>query len=301
MSEARTQQQSVSPANTTRRFTTKDGRIVISRRGMPRRYWGDVYHRVLTMPWLHFVIGIFSFYTAINLCFALLYFINPGCIAGIAHWSFIDLFYFSVETLSTIGYGNWSPANRYAHTLVFLESGLGIVFSAVVTGLTFAKFARPEAKVLFANSLIFGEFFGQPALLMRIANGRNNHVVEANVSVSVGKNEVETDGSTFRRLYDLELVRARQPLFSLSWTVVHLLDENSPLWGTTEESLSAQAIFAIVAVTGMDDTYKQQINARHIYHHDDFLFNKRFRDVLHRDEKGEPYIDYAYFHDVEER
>lgn len=260
--------------------------------------FGDLYHWLLIINWTQFLLLLSVFYLAINVIFALAYLTAEGGIANAKPDSFADAFFFSVQTLSTIGYGAMYPQTIYTQILVVFEVLAGLILVAMATGLMFARFAQPRARVLFSKVAVISPFNRVPTLMFRVANQRDNRIIEARVWVSFLANEISPEGIELRRFYNLPLLRSESPSFALSWTVMHPIDELSPLWGDTPESLLQCDASILVILTGLDETFSSTIHARHIYKVSDLLWSMRFTDILHQTTDGNYYIDYLRFHDV---
>jgi inward rectifier potassium channel len=258
----------------------------------------DLYHKVLNMPLWGLLALLACAYLVVNVLFALLYLMHPGAISGARSGSFADAFFFSVQTLSTIGYGEMAPRGLYANVLVTAEAFSGLVTIALTTGLIFTRVSKPTARVMFSRVAVITAFDGVPTLMFRAANQRSNQILEAEVMVNIARQITTAEGHTMRSFFDLPAVRARSPLFLLSWTIMHRLDENSPLYGVTPESLRAEAAEILVVLSGMDDTFAQRIHARHAYASDEILWDKQFEDVLSLTDDGRRIVDYRKFHDV---
>jgi inward rectifier potassium channel len=258
----------------------------------------DFYHWVLTLTWLRFFGAVLVAFVGLNALFALLFSLSPGSVKDAD--GFRDHFFFSVETLATIGYGEMAPQGLYAHVVVVIEAFVGIVFSAMVTGLTFARFARPQARVLFSDKLVVTPRDGVPHLMLRMANWRRNQIVDAQLTVLVLMTETTKEGDTMRRPTPLELVRDKNPMFALSWTAMHKIEEGSPFHGPDAmEKLRAMRAEIFVTLYGLDETLMQTIVARFRYSLDDIVFNARFVDLLTVLDDGTRVIDYDKFHDIE--
>ena len=175
---------------------------------------------------------------------------------------------------------------------------LGVLMVALITGLAFARFSRPTARILFSRVVVIGAVNGTPTLSLRIANERRNQVVQAEVTLSLLRDEVTAEGHFLRRFYDLKLARARTPVFALTFAVMHPLDRDSPLHGATPETLAAEQAEIIVTLTGIDATLSQNIYARTSYLCDEILFNRRFVDIFGVMPDGRRAIDCAQFHDT---
>src|SRR5579883_1835116 len=231
----------------------------------------DVYHTLLTVSWRGFFALLSAVYVVFNLVFALLFLIEPGGIANARPGSFLDAFFFSVQTMGTIGYGQMYPQTLYANLLVTLEALLSLTGLALATGLIFARFSRPTARVLFSRNALIASYDGTPTLMFRAANQRRNLIFEAQVNLALLRNETTAEGVYMRRFHDLHVARRRTPAFSLTWTIMHPLDEKSPLWGATPESLKADQVEVVVTLTGTDETFAQPVYARHSYIADEIV------------------------------
>jgi inward rectifier potassium channel len=261
-------------------------------------YVDDLYHFLLSASWGRVLLLVASVYLAINLTFALLYLLGDDCLAGARPGSFTDAFFFSVQTFSTIGYGTMAPKSTYASMVVTLEAFIGLVTVAMATGIMFAKFSRPTARVLFSDKMVILPRNGKPTLMLRMANERTNDIIEASFRVTVLKEEISAEGEKMRRIYDLALVRADTPLFTITFQAMHVIDETSPLYGMTQEEMAKGLARFIVTVTGLDATYATTIHARRIYYATDIIHNARFVDVLSNTPDGQLQVDYTKFHDV---
>jgi inward rectifier potassium channel len=266
-----------------------------ARNGIPR-LTSDLYHRLLTASWILFFAVIAVAYFAFNVVFAVLYKLQDGSIANAR--GFADAFFFSVQTMATIGYGDMRPATFYANAVVSLEVLLGLVGFALATGVIFNRFSRPTARVIFSGVAVVTRHDGHPTLMFRAANQRRNLILEAQVTLTLARNEVTKEGMSIRRLRDLPVERQRSPLFSLSWTVLHVIGERSPLFQATRDELTAQGAELIATIIGIDETLAQPVYARHSYAADKIQFNRRLADVLIRAPDGSQTVDYARFHDT---
>jgi inward rectifier potassium channel len=226
--------------------------------------------------------------------------LQPGGIANAAPGSFMDAFFFSVQTMATIGYGDMHPATVYTNFLVTIEVLLGMTGLALSTGLVFARFSRPTARVMFSNVAVVVDHDGVPSLMFRAANQRSNQILEAEVAVMLLRDELSEEGVEMRRFHDMAVSRPRTPMFALSWTVIHPIDQASPLRGESRDSLARSHAQIIVSIGGIDETFSQTIHARHTYEADEIRWNHRFADILTRAEDGHRRIDYRRFHDTVE-
>jgi inward rectifier potassium channel len=258
----------------------------------------DLYHRVLTMPWSAFFGMVAVAFVLVNALFATLYLLQPGSITG-SDGSFGDAFFFSVQTMGTIGYGVFSPATVYAQIIVTLEALTGLLGLAIATGITFAKFARPSARVMFTSRAVIGPRNGKPCLMFRMANARHNTIVEASLKVLVLIDTVTSEGERLRIPTPLPLARSENPFFRLSWTAIHEIDENSPFHGPDARArLAEQNALVLLTITGLDETIAQAVHARYTYALDDIVWGARFADIISVEPDGTRVIDYAKFDDV---
>lgn len=279
-------------------FKIRNGQLEIMGMGAWYSYWRDPYHLLLTIPWSGFLFLICIFYVTINAIFALAYWVGGDCIANARPGSFSDTFFFSVQTLASIGYGAMYPKTTYANIIVTIEAMIGVMGIAMLTGLAFARFSRPTARVIFSRVALITVYEGLPTLTFRTANQRRNMILEAQMRVYLMRDEVTAEGQFMRRIYDLKLLRNQTPSFTLSWSVMHVIDESSPLYGMTPESLIQTNTMLIASVSGVDETVSQVVHARHNYGADDILWNHRFVDIMHQTPDGHRYVDYQHFHDV---
>ncbi len=270
-------------------------------RALGRRFspFQDLYHVILTRSWTEFFLLLSFVFLSVNALFAVVYAAQPGSIVGARTGSLEDAFYFSVQTMATIGYGAMSPATRFAHIMVTLEAILGMLGVALVTGITFAKFARPTARVLFSEKICLATRDGVPHLLFRMANWRHNNIIEAQLRVLVLVRQQTREGESIRVPIELPLVRERTALFLLSWQAMHRIDEKSPFYGEGAIArLREQNADIILSLSGTDETFAASVHARYSYKPDDIVINARFRDVLTIYPDGSREIDYRHFHEV---
>ncbi len=276
----------------------RDGGFNVVRKGVPTFHWADLYHLILNMSWTKFFGLICSGYVAINALFATAYLAGGDAIEHARHGNFLDAFFFSVQTMATIGYGSLYPKTYYANTLVTVEAVLGMLGVAMATGLMFARFSIPRARVQFSRVAVITSYNGVPNLMFRVANERENWIVAAQISVTLVSSEITKEGEVMRRFYDLPLIRSQSPLFALTWTVMHPIDENSPLYAITPEKMFEDNMEILVTFTGLDETVAQTIHARHSFVSGEILRNMRFVDILSRTPDGRRSIDFSRFHDV---
>ena len=283
------------------RIVQRDATEGLLRVGLQERWHQDLYHRLLTLSWWHFMLLAAVIYVLANAIFAGLYLLQPGSIANAAPGSFLDAFFFSVETFATVGYGVLAPATLYANTVMTAETLVGIMTVALTTGVLFARVSRPTARVLFARVAVVNLYNGQPALMVRMGNARRSQIVQAEVSLTFLRSETTAEGHFMRRFYDLPLARARTPVFAMTYTAIHFIDEQSPLYGLDANDLMAHEIELLVTVNGLDETMGQQVHARASYLPQEIIFGHRYADMFGVTDDGRRAIDYARFHLTEKR
>jgi inward rectifier potassium channel len=256
---------------------------------------GDAYHGLLQMPWFPFIAVIVGGYVVANLFFATIYTLLPDAIAGSK--GFADNFFFSVQTWATIGYGGMTPKSTAANVVVVIESMSGIFGVAILTGLLFAKFSRPSSKILFANLAVVTTYNGKPTLMIRVANERHNTIADATARLTLLRRTVTPEGIQMRRLFDLALSREMQPVFRMTWTLMHVIDEKSPLFELCDEAaLAAADARIIVSMTGYDAVVGQTAHASFVYNLEHIRFGHRYVDASRTDEDDVLVLDYAKFH-----
>ena len=262
--------------------------------------WRDAYQWILSLTWPRFVLLISAAYVAINLFFAGLYSLGGECVAGMRPGSFAEAFFFSVQTLATVGYGHMYPQTAYGHFVATIEIIIGMFWLAVMTGLIFVRFARPTARIVFSKSLVIAPFNGQPTLMLRVANLRSQSMVETEFRIMFSRDEpLQESGEMFRHFYSLKLHFDRLIVFPAALTLRHTIDENSPLYGETMESLaSARALF-IASVVGIETVIPAAVQCQHDYGSQDVRFGERFVDVYTDDGAGRLTVDYARLHETE--
>ena len=258
----------------------------------------DAYHWFLRLRWSAALGLIAVAFLLVNVAFAVPYYVLGG-VKG-SDGSFFSALSFSVQTLATIGYGYLAPADTLANAVVTVESFVGIALSAMITGVFFARFATPYAKVIFSKVAIIGEHDGRRTLMFRMANARATAIVEATCHVYLSRDETLVGGERMRRIYDLPLRRTTSPIFNLSWLATHTIDEASPIADVTRETLVAANLNIIVTFQGTDDRLAATVHTRYAYNADDIVFDRRFADIFHTDpETGLRYLDFENFDETE--
>ncbi len=287
-----------------RRLLNRDGTFNVRREGLG--YWESLsaYHYLLTMSWPKFLSYVAVTYVATNAIFALFY-VAAGAhaLSGFGNRGmplrYVEAFFFSVQTLSTIGYGNIVPANNTANVLVAIESLIGLLGFAIAAGIVFARFSRPMAQIVFSRSAIIAPYRDISAFMFRLVNQKKNEIVELRASVMMARRKKD-ETSWEREFLPLKLERDRVVFFPLTWTVVHPIDKSSPLWGWREEDLRACGVEFLVLLNGFDETFSQNVHTRSSYTADEIVWGAKFKNVFNEpDERGTISIDIRKLHEIE--
>ena len=278
-----------------KRFLNRDGSFNVERKGLSFFRSLNLYHLVLTVSWARFYLFFASGYFLVNLVFAALYYLCgegalEGSTARMPVERFEEGFFFSVQTLATIGYGRLSPHGHAANILVALEALFGLGGFALVTGLLFARFSRPEARLLFSEQAVVAPFRGATGLMFRIANARTSQLLEVQATVTLTRLETVA-GQRTRRFYELPLERKKVLFFPLHWVVVHPIDAESPLFGVEGKDLASSDAEVLVYLTAFDETFSQNVHARSSYKFYEVVVGARFADMFERRDDGAPAID----------
>ena len=250
-------------------------------RGVPWRPFRDIYPRLMSAPWTVTIGAAFAAYAGACFVFALLFAIEPTGVSGAD--SFGDLVWFSVQTLSTIGYGGMTPTTPWTNFLVTIESFIGLAGVAVVTAILYAKFSLPDARIRFSRTLAIHDRDGQPTLHLRMLNERTTPVLDVELQAGVLVEQVGGD-QRFRRLRDVKLVRHRVPVFAMAFTLMHVLDDDSPLHIVLKEPERLR--FLVVTMRGIDDRTLQPVFARVMFRHEHLAFGKGFADMVETGDDG---------------
>jgi inward rectifier potassium channel len=262
------------------------------------RLFTDFYHHLLTSSWPALLLQIVIAFVVINTLFACGYYLDGG-IENARPGSFSDVFFFSVETIATIGYGKMSPTTMISQILMSVEAVCGLINFALITGLIFAKFSRPTARVRFSRVAVISKRDGVPSLMFRMANVRSSQIVEAQIHVAFSRDERTREGEYVRRFYDLELARYRNGIFAYSWTAVHPIQPGSPFYGATSEAMIKAQANLTVSLTGIDEVFSQTVHARYSYRAADIIWGARLADIIDETAELGARFNYANFDEFE--
>lgn len=266
--------------------------------GLPPSAGSDLYYYFVNASWSKLTLALVLIYLAINVVFAVLYLLAPGTIAGGTLNQFMDAFFFSVQTMATIGYGALTPVGGYSNFIVTIEAAVGLLGTAVITGLVFAKISKPQAKVIFSDNILIHNLNGKRTMTLRLGNIRGNDIIEARVHVSVLKQEKTLEGEVVNRIHELKLVRSTSPTMRLTWNIYHEIDEDSVFYGHHADTDFGGLLGLFVIVTGHDGTYSNTIQARKPYAIDEILEDRYFADIITRTREGRAMVDFNYFHEL---
>jgi inward rectifier potassium channel len=272
-------------------MTVRVGAYEIGKKGARRYDWRDPYHIALSLSWPGFFMMFVALELALNAFFATLYLLQPGSVSNARPGAISDAFFFSLETLATVGYGVMAPATLYGHIVSAVEIIVGVMFVAIMTGLTFVRFSRPRGKFLWADKAVVASYNGKPTLMVRLANGRAGLLLDANARMAVLIAERTREGHYYRRVHDLKLSRTRLPVFALTWTLMHEVDETSPIWGLDPAGLARADIRMFVAVEAHDANLAADVSDMKDYAHTDVAFGMRYADAVSVDDQGRTIAD----------
>ena len=259
----------------------------------------DFYHFVVRMTWPRFLASFVVVFLLTNLIFGFLFYLQEDSIAGLKDPGFLGYFFFSVQTVATIGYGAMYPQTLYGHILVTIEAMMGLLGLGMFAALAFARLSLPRSRVVFSQPVVITTFDGVPALMFRVANERNNRIIGAEVELSLFIQQTTQEGFGMRRVYDLGLVRNHTPILTMTWLVIHPINEKSPLFSLSQEALGKADFSLIATIKGLDETVSQTIQSIHTYAYDDIRWNHRFVDLFRKTEPGAgPSIDLTLIHET---
>jgi inward rectifier potassium channel len=285
------------------RLLNRDGSFNVKRAKLPFFRSLSLYHWLLTMSWTLFYSILALAYVVINLVFGCAYFLcGPGSLTGetaaTAQEYFFESFFFSVQTLATIGYGSISPHGMTANVIVAVEALTGLLSVALATGLLFARFSRPTAKILFSRNAVIAPFREGTAFEFRIINERSNQLTEVAANVVYSRMEMH-NGKRTRKYHPLQLEREKVMFFPLHWTIVHPIDEHSPLHGVTAAEMASEEAEVMILLSAIDETFSQAVHTRSSYRFDEIIYGAKFADMFHTSANGKLSVDVNRLHELE--
>jgi inward rectifier potassium channel len=259
----------------------------------------DPYSIAVSVTWRSFFLLLLLIELLINTVFAILYTLNPGCLTNANPGSFVEAFFFSIETLATVGYGTVAPANLYGHIVSAIEILCGLIFTAIITGLIFVRFSKPKPNILFADHAVISKHNGIPTLMIRVANGRRTAMAGAVAEAAVFKSTMSSEGRGFRQVHELKLIRDTMPLFMLTWTVMHVIDKESPLYGLALETLASSDLLIALTIQARDHTAGEDVFDLRFYNAQRILVGMAYQDAISFDEQGRPNADLSKISHIE--
>ena len=265
-------------------------------RRVERALFSDVYNILLAIPLGWLIVAVAAMFLATNAVFAGLYLLDPRGAAGVADYA--DAFFLSIQSICNCNRGFGAPSSDYARGVMTGEVFTGLLALARGTGLFFAKVSRPSARSSFSNAALISDYEGVPTLMFLVGNLRTNAILDAKVTINVAHQGLTREGQSIRRFDDAPAIKGSAPLFAYVWTIMHRIDQTSPLFGMDRERLADEHAEVIVVLSGVDDRFNQTVYARCSYTPDEIFFGRRFADVLSRRPDGRWLVDYSRFHDT---
>ncbi len=275
------------------------GRARLTKLGMARFDWRDPYHLAVGLRWPHFILGVLAAELLLNLFFGALYALRPGSVMNLPAGSFAHAFFFSIETLATVGYGVMAPLTMYGHVVSSIEIVVGMGFTAITTGLLFVRISRPRHPMVFARNAVVTSYNGKPALMLRVGNARATPLTNARAELSALVTEHTEEGQIYRGIRQLRLQRAGTPIFAMTWTLIHVLDETSPFSGYDAERMIGEQVRLFLSVEGRDPVLAASVSAMQDYDADDIAFGRRFAQSVTTGADGRITADLRRLHDLE--
>jgi inward rectifier potassium channel len=280
-------------------ISTRFGRTEFLKINAASRGWRDTYHWILCLSWPRFIAFLLAVYGAINLIFATAYAVGGPCIGEMTPGSFPAAFFFSIETLATVGYGHMYPATAYGHIIVTIEIIVGMFWVAVITGLIFVRFARPTARILFSNIVVIAPFDGRLSLMFRVANLRHTSMADAEFRMIYSRDERVKEGEDIRRFHELKVYPERMISFPAAMIIRHTIDQQSPLHGITPEQLEQEDAFFVASTLSLELVMAASVQSAQDYAWEDVRFGERFVDVYTQLENGRLTVDYGRLNETE--
>jgi inward rectifier potassium channel len=284
-------------------LVNKDGTVNVKRKGLSIFNTSNNYHTLITMSWTRFWLLVLSGYVVVNVIFAFIYVFTGLHLDGVEGGSSIDHFlsalFFSAQTISTVGYGHISPKGITTNSIAAFESMMGLLAFALATGLLYGRFSRPSAKIMYSDNILVAPYLNnQRGLMFRLVNKRRNILLELEVEIIFSFND-RVDGKTIRRFYPLEVERKYVSLLSLNWTVVHPLNDDSPIKDMTQEDMERDEAGFAVLLKAFDDTFSQTVHSRTFYTAEDMKWGAKFKPIFDRDKDGRIVLDLSKISDHE--
>lgn len=285
------------------RLVNPDGSFNYRRAGEHRSWLADAFHSLVTMSWTKFILILLAAFLGVNILFAIIYLlVGIEHLAGIVALTplerFGEAFFFSTQTLTTLGYGRISPVGFAASFIAAIESMLGLLGFAMATGLLYGRFSHPDAKLLYTDNAIIAPYRGGRGLMFRTANGRRTQLIEAEANVMLARNE-QASGKVLRKYYRLPLELTRINYLALNWTIVHPINESSPLFGKSIEEINDADSELLVMIKAFDETYSQTVYSRTSYKAHQFIWGVKFSSMASVGDDGVTVLDLDMLNEYE--
>jgi inward rectifier potassium channel len=264
----------------------------------PRYDWHDPYHALLAIGWKPFLLGVLAYYLILNALFGTLYAVDPDSVANLPPGRWADAFFFSVETFGSVGYGVMAPQTIYGHLVATAEVFVGLLSTAMLTGLIFVRFSRPRANMEFSRQITIAPHDGIPTLSLQVANRRTGTIYHAEACLTLIRRYQTQEGHFVWRALDLPLMRSRSQALSLLWTVRHQIDAASPLYNLTHDQLVEMEAQFVVSLTGTDATLAAPVHVVHAYEPPELLWGFRFAEVMTVDGQGRTQVELSRMNEV---
>ena len=266
------------------RLMNKDGSSNVKRAGLPFNAATNYYHSLITMPWWKFNIAILTAYLCINILFAMIYyFVDVSHVSGMMYHSefekFMEVFFFSAQSLTTVGYGRLNPTGMVDSSIAVIESFIGLLGFAMATGLLYGRFSRPIANILFSKNAIIAPYQGFTALMIRLANKNKSELLDPGATIVMSYVEQE-NGNMVRKFSNLKLELTHVTMLTMSWTLVHPIDEESPLYGWAQEEYKNNEVEFIVLIQAYEETFAQTVHSRSSFRYNELVFGAKFNSML---------------------
>lgn len=271
----------------------KLGAMSFVQTGVARFDWHDPYYIAVSLSWRAFLLLFLIAELTINTVFALFYLVEPGCIANARPGAFTDVFFFSLETLATVGYGVMAPATTYGHIVSGVEIVTGMAFTAIMTGLLFVRFSKPKARIVYAENPVVTMHNGRPTLMLRLGNARTNVLTNARFTLHSLTTQVSDEGRRQRSIIELPMIRPNVPIFAILLTLMHVIDETSPLHGLDAESIVEQDVRFFMTMVARDHATGQEVSDLRTYHGRDVRYGMRYADAIRSGEDSRTTADYS--------
>jgi inward rectifier potassium channel len=280
-------------------ISVRAGKLNFLRLNAAQLTWRDAYHWILSLSWPRFTALVLGGYLVLNLAFAAAYLLRRNAIAEMPRRSFSRALFFSIETLSTVGFGHMYPRTFYGHVITSLEIVTGMFWTAVITGVIFVRFSRPTARIVFSNSVVISISDGNPTLMLRVANLRHESMVEAEFRIMLLRNEPTKEGETIRRIYTLKLMFDRLIMFPVALILRHTIDETSPLRAATMEDLKRSDALFMASVVCVDTVIPARVQSHQHYTWEEVRFGRRFAEIYAGLDDGRLAVDYGRLNETE--